>query len=242
MQIWYKPTQPGSVVINGKESNLFGSPIYPLAWGYELAGVHLTLSDAIAMAVEGMPGDFIRAFLKDYLADPEHRDLAYADAKKMLHWEPILKDLAIPQHHECAQTFARKLEVLLSPGYLDMLAYAEQAGRVFPVSLTKYKWYQCVSTPRGILEDMQRGNQDKMKALMDFGIALSRMSPKELALVGQSMLFAGADQKTVSNLLQKFTDSAVVVGSLTAALPRLRATAEVTEWIAEFAGREGRVA
>lgn len=240
MEIWYKPTQRGSVVINGRESNLFGSPVYRLAWGYELAGVHLTLSDAIAMAVEKMPDEFIGAFLKDYLADPEHRDLSYVDAKRMLHWEPVLKGFAIPEGHEAAQAFARKLEVLLSPGYLDMLAYAEQASRVFPVPLTKYKWYQCVSTPRGILEDMQRGHPDKMKALMDFGIALSAMSPKELALVGQSMLFAGADEKTVAALLEQFTDGSVE--SLTAALPRFGMTADVAERIAEFAEKEGMVA
>jgi hypothetical protein len=242
MEIWYKPTTPGSVVFNGRESHLFGTPIYKIAWGYELAGVNVTLSDAIAMAVERMPDVFIRGFLKDYLADPEHQDLAYADAKRMLHWQFILREFAIPQNHECARTFALKLEILLNPGYLDMLEYAERASRVFPISLTKYKWYQCVPTPECILEDMQRGSPDKMKALMDFGLALSAMSPKELALVGQALRCAGADEGAVSNLLKIFTDSAVVVGSLAGALQRLQTTAELAQRIAPFVDEEELVA
>lgn len=235
MEIWYKPAQPGSVVINGKERNCPNCPVYHLAWGYELAGVHLTLSDAIATAVERMPDDFIGPFLKDYLADPQHWDLAYVDARKMLHWEPIVRKLAIPEAHDAARAFARKLEVLLSPGYLEMLEYAERASRIFPVLLTQYKWYHCVSSAKGILEDMQRGSQDKMKALMDFGIELGAMSPKELALVGQSMLLAGADELTVANLLEKFTAEPVA-----AVLPRLRASAE--QRASEFTSVEGMVA
>lgn len=230
MQIWYKPTQSGSVVIHGKESNLFGGPIYKLAWGYELLGEGLTLGQAIAAAVEAMPQDFIRGFLRDYLADPEYSDLDNVDAKVMLHWEPILRGFEIPENHESARGFARKMEVLLSPGYLDMLEYAERATRVFPVSLTRYKWYHCVPTAKSILEDMQRGSQDKMKALMDFGVELSRMSPKELDLVRQAMLSAGADENTVSNLLQKFTETAVE--SLTV----IRLRPEVMEQIAEVEG------
>ena len=202
----YHSDQPGTV-------RILADPPYEfkrnLVWGYSVPhDPDLNSYQLVARAVEAMPLEIVREFLaalKQH-TDTKPQDLMDVDVTKIAHWLPVVEELGITVDDPYPLgTLRFELEIVNGPEYPALREAYEALRASFPIGLAEVCRSPFSFRSWGALVgSMASDNPDKALSALGLCHELSKLSPKEVASVGASLLARGVSQDAVLGFVQAF--------------------------------------